>query len=118
MQRSRQRGATVAATTKNRIERLEAELRFRIWVRHQRFLESLSIEDLEVWTTNGQCPERPEPAPGMSPLDDMARELQKLWKQDQQTWSGRNREELGFFGLHGHWPEQGCGTSCRKTEEQ
>jgi hypothetical protein len=107
----------MAPTTRERIERLEVETRFRIWVRRKRFLDSFSIEELEVMKITGQFPERPEPAPGMSPLDNMAREeLQRLWKEDQQTWAGRNREELRFFVLHGHWPEQECDEqNCSKT---
>jgi hypothetical protein len=108
----------MAATTRNRIERLEAEVRFRVWVRHQRWLESLSEKELEMWAASGQCPERPEPLPGMSPLDQMEREeLQKLWKEGEQRWEGRNREDLAFFCLHGHWQEQACATNCRKRQE-
>jgi hypothetical protein len=108
----------MATRSRNRIERLETEVRFRIWVRHERFLESLSIEDLEMLTTTGQCPERLEPPPGMSRLDDMEREeLRKLWKEDEQSWEGRNREDLAFFCLHGHWQEQECGANCRKKQE-
>jgi hypothetical protein len=106
-------------TTRSRIERLEKEMYFRMWVRYQRFFESLSVDELDVWAATGQRPERPEPAPGMSRLDGMTREeLQKLWKEDQQWLAGRNREEWGFFSIHGHWPEQGCGANCRKTQKQ
>jgi|SRR5580692_9112024 hypothetical protein len=106
-------------TTRSRIERIEKELYFRTWVRHERNLESLSVDELDVLATTGQWPDRPEPAPGMSRFDNMTREeLRKLWKEDQQTWAGRNREEWGFFGLHGHWPEQGCGANCRKSQKQ
>jgi hypothetical protein len=105
--------------TRRRIERLEAELSFRIWVRDQRFLESLSVDELEMWTATGHCPERPEPSPGTSRFDNMEREeLRKLWKDHERAWAGRNREEIGFFASHGHWPEQGCGTNCPKTREQ
>ena len=55
----------------------------------------------------------------MSPIDDMAREeLRKLWKEEQQEWTGRNREDMVFFCLHGHWPERTCGTECMRTEER
>jgi len=109
----------MATTSRKRIERLEQELEFRVWVRHKRILESLSMDDLLVWATTAQCPEHPEPLPGMSPIDDMEREdLRKLWKEEQQEWAGRNREDLAFFGLHGHWPERACGTECMKTQER
>lgn len=104
-------------TTRNRIERLEAEVRFRIWVRHKRFLDSLSMDDLEMWSATGQCPERPEPLPGMSPIDNMERgDLQKLRKEDEQCWVGRSREDLAFFCLHGHWQEQGCSDYCTRSK--
>jgi hypothetical protein len=106
-------------TLRERIERLEAELRFRIWIRQHRFFESLSIEELEAWSMTGQRPEREEPAPGMSALDNMERkEIQKRWKEDEQKYEGRNREEIEFFRFHGHWLEQGCSTDCRKTQEK
>jgi hypothetical protein len=105
-------------TLRERIERLEEELRFRIWIREHRFFESLSSEELEAWAVRGDRPEREEPASGMSALDNMERkELQKLWKEDERKYEGRNREEKVFYILHGHWPEQGCGTNCTKSHE-
>jgi len=109
----------MATTSRNRIERLERELEFRAWDRliRRRFARTRAV--LEVWTTTTQCPERPEPLPGMSPIDNMEREdLRKLWKEEQQEWAGRNREDLAFFCLHGHWPERACGTECMKTQER
>ncbi|HST09619.1 MAG TPA: hypothetical protein VLL05_04535, partial [Terriglobales bacterium] len=83
----------------------------------QRMLEHLTVDELEAGAFTGQWPDRPEPAPGMSSLDKMDRTcLIKLWKEDQQNWEGRNREEMLFFAIHGHWPEQGCGTKCQKSE--
>jgi|SRR5271157_5194922 len=109
----------MATTSRNRIERLEAELQFRFWVRHKRWLDSLSIDELKAYAETGQYPGRPEPPPGMSPIDNMEREeLRKLWKEEEQTWSGRNREEMVFFCLHGHWPERACGTECMNTQER
>ncbi len=107
------------ATTRNRIERLERELEFRVWVRHTRILESLSIDELEILATTAQYPERPEPSPGMSPIDDMEREeLRKQWQEEEQGLAGRTRQDLAFFCLHGHWPERACGTECMRTEER
>lgn len=99
----------MAATLSRRIEQVEKELQFRIWVRNQRFLKSLSVEDLVQWAGTGEIPDRPDPIPGTSPLDHMTRdELFKLWQQDEKVFFGRNREELEFYVVHRHWPEQGC----------
>ena len=38
--------------------------------------------------------------------------IRTLWKEDQKHHQGRNREQLRFYGLHGHWPEQGCDAEC------
>jgi hypothetical protein len=105
-------------TTRNRIERLETEMRFRTWVRHKRFRESLAINDLEMWAATGKRPERPEPTPGMSPIDNMEREqLVKMWKEDQNKFAWRNCAELAYFTLHGHWAEQACKTRCPKEQK-
>ena len=104
-------------TIDSRLERLEREVRFRIWIRFQRMLEHLTVDELEAGAFTGQWPDRPEPAPGMSSLDKMDRaNLIKLWKEDQQKLEGRNREQMLFFVVHGHWPEQGCGPTCKKSE--
>jgi hypothetical protein len=69
--------------------------------------ETMSIEELETLASTGQWPERPEPAPGASPVDAMGRSnLRKLWKQDLEKFAGRNSGELEFYALHGHWPEE------------
>jgi hypothetical protein len=57
-------------TLRERIELLEEELRFRIWIRQNRFLESFSIEELEAWSMTGERPEREEPPPGTSSFDN------------------------------------------------
>jgi hypothetical protein len=109
----------MAATNRNRIKRLERELEFKFWIRHERWFDSLSADELKTYAETGQYPERPEPAPGISPIDNMEREeLRKLWKEEKQTWSGRNREEMTFFGVHGHWPERACSTECMNTQER
>ena len=59
----------MATRSRNQIERLETEVRFRIWVRHERFLESLSIEDLEMLTLSSS---------GVSMLADTKRFAQAL----------------------------------------
>lgn len=104
-------------TIESRLERLENEVRFRIWIRYQRMIEHFTLDELEAVASTGQWPDRPEPAPGMSSLDKMDRaSLIKLWKEDQQKFEGRNREQMLFFAIHGHWPEQGCGTECQESE--
>ena len=107
----------MATTLRSRIERLERELQFRAWVRHQRFLKSLSFEELGQLATTGQIPNRPQPLPGTSPLDNMTREeLHKLWEENKRVFFGRNSKELDFYAVHGHWPEQGCANrDCRAT---
>jgi|SRR5215831_12016704 len=93
----------MATTISSRIERLERELKFRAWVRHQRRLQAMSDDELLSCASAGNYPERPEPPAGMSPMDSMERdELRKLWKQDEERWAGRTGEDLGFFCRHGH----------------
>jgi hypothetical protein len=71
------------APLKNRVERLENELRFRAWVAFERFLEGLSKEQLEDVATHWRFPDPlPEPLPlGASRLDTLSRkELVELWR--------------------------------------
>jgi hypothetical protein len=44
------------------------------------------------------------------------KELLELWKENQQEFAGRNREQLDFFARHGHWPEQSYGPDCKAAE--
>ena len=102
-------------TIRNRIERLEREMRFRRWVRFRRFLESLSPDEVMEFAMTGQRPQRPGPAPGMSPIDDMEREqLLKMWKEDEREFAGRNCAELAYFALNGYWV--GAGVQDRVPE--
>jgi len=74
---------------------------------------TMSIEELETLAATGHWPDRPEPAPGASRLDTMDRlSLLNLWTEDQRLLAGRNSDELGFYAIHGHWPEQGCSAEC------
>ena len=103
------------ATTRKRLERIEGAVRFREWIGSERMLESMSEEELEVLAATGQWPDRPEPAPGTSSLDDMSRQdLIKMWKEALRRFAGRNSEDLEFYALHGHWPEQAC-RYCREA---
>jgi hypothetical protein len=75
------------ATLKNRIERLDKELRFRAWLAFERFLEGLSKEQLKDLATYWRFPDPlPEPLPlGASRLDALDRErLLKLWRDDER----------------------------------
>ena len=37
-----------------------------------------------------------------------------LWKEDQRLFAGRNSDELEFYAIHGHWPEQGVLTTAKR----
>ena len=91
----------------SRLERIESELRFRVWVRDSRAFEAMSADELEAFAGTGNWPDRPEPAPGTCRLDTMDRaSLIKLWKEDLQLFAGRSGDELEFFAIHGEWPGQ------------
>ena len=95
-------------TVRKRLDRIEDEVRFRAWIGAERMLESMSEEELQTLAVTGQWPDRPEPAPGTSSLDDMSRQdLIKLWKDALRRFAGRNSKEMEFYALHGHWPDQG-----------
>jgi len=105
------------AMLKTRLERLERQREFRIWLRTQRLIERLTDEQLQFLRVTGWT-EAPEPQPGASPLDNLSRnELIKLWEESEWIFGGRSSEELGFFADHGHWPEDECGErTCSKNE--
>jgi len=106
------------ATIESRIERIETEIRFRFWVRWQRMVEDMNIDEMEMIASTLQWSNRPEPAPGASPLDAMDRiNLIKMWNQDQRRYAGRNNEQLVFYACHGHWPEQACGECCKASAQ-
>lgn len=99
------------ATQRSRIERLELEMQFRLWLWHARLLESLTIEQLEECACLGRLPDPlPGPLPrGKSELEGLDRKhLMQLWEEDQRFFGGRSRQELIFFTAHAHWPEQAC----------
>ena len=99
-----------------RLERLEKELKFRVWVHDQRLIEDMSNEELEHYQATGELLRRPPPGPGESRLDGMDRQaLLDLWKSENQWLQGRNRGQMDFFGRHGHWPEQACRAGCNGT---
>ena len=115
---------------KSRVERLEREHRFRIWLNFQRFLEGLTDEQLEDVAIDWRFPEPlPEPLPmGASRLDGLDRKsLMKLWEESErqserrtartmQEMKDRSPDERRFHFHHQHWPEQACNTAnCHKT---
>lgn len=102
---------------KTRLERLERQRKFRIWLRSQRLIESLTDEQLQFLRVTGWTG-APEPQPGASPLDNLSRnELIKLWEESEWIFGGRSSEELGFFADHVHWPEEECDErTCSKNE--
>jgi hypothetical protein len=73
---------------KRRLDRVEDEIRFRVWVSVHRMLETMTIEELDVFVATGRWPDRPDPAPGTSHLDAMDRAgLVKLWKEDIRKYA-------------------------------
>lgn len=94
-----------------RIARLEREQRFRDWLTDKRFFESWTDQQLEVYARHGQLPEPlPVPLPpGASRLDGMDRKsLIRMWEAHEREFAGRTDEELLFYSVHKHWPEQPC----------
>jgi len=113
------------ANLKSRVERLEKEQQFRTWLGFERFLESLTVEQLEELSLHWRFPEvLPEPLPkGASRLDRLDRKtLLKLWEESERDTArimdemkGRSLDERRFHMDHQHWPEQACSTAnCRK----
>jgi hypothetical protein len=111
-----------AMAIRNRIEVLERETRFQDWLRFQRYLEALSVEQLEAFVVLGFIPD-PAPSelpPGMSRLDSLPRkELTRLFNADERKrarFDRRSNEEKLFFIDHAHWPEVTCEQSdCQKA---
>src|SRR5215831_3102862 len=106
------------ANLKSRVERLEKEQQFRTWIGFERFLESLTDEQLEELSLYWRFPEvLPEPLPkGASRLDGLDRKtLLKLWEESEreigrlmEEMEGRSLDERRFHLDHQHWPEQSC----------
>jgi hypothetical protein len=107
------------ATRKSRIKRLELEMEFRRWLRHERLLERLTYEQLEECACLGRLPDPlPVPLPrGESKLEGLDRKaLIQLCEDDLRFFGGRSQQELAFFTAHGHWLEQACNEGeCSKA---
>jgi hypothetical protein len=100
-----------------RVQRLQREVEFQAFIRCERIIENMTDDELEHLAATGEWPNRPDPLPGTSRLDNMNRkELLALWKQDQAEFAGRNQEQLTFYARHRHWPEQSCGLDCKTVE--
>jgi hypothetical protein len=106
------------ATLRNRLERLEFELQFKTWVRFQRWLESLTDQEMQDYiASDGTFPEPfLDPPSGSTWLDNLDRSaLMQLWEENQRWAAGRTSADAGFYAEHGHWPDQPCtGRDCRK----
>jgi hypothetical protein len=98
---------------KQRLNRIENAIRFRLWLRETRMSEAMSMEEIEFLLTTGKWPERLEPIPGASQLDAIDRKtLLKRWEQQDQVCYGRGLPEIKYYDEHGHWPEQACDAQC------
>src|SRR6266478_9847679 len=107
-----------------RIKRLEDECHFRRWFQFERYMESLSEEQLSFFARHGFC-EDPQPEPllfGSSKLDTLDRKkLVELWQESERThaqFATRSSEDQECFCIHGHWPEEVCGPECSATPEE
>jgi hypothetical protein len=109
---------------KSRVERLESEYRFRHWYHFERYMESLSDEQLESFATQGffEGPQ-PEPLPaGKSKLDGLDRKRLVELCHESERWyahfAAHSVEDQDFLGIHGHWPEEACGHECLAIENR
>jgi hypothetical protein len=100
---------------KSRVERAEREHRFRAWLEVQRFFDNFTEEQLRTYARHG-CLSKPLPEPlprGKSRLDGLDRKsLIRLWREHDRIFRGRSKEEMLFFAIHAHWPEQACDERC------
>jgi len=97
------------ASIQERLKQLEDSQRFIDWFLGERFMESLTLEQLENLARDRRWPEPlPEPLPpGASQLDRLDRKsLIKLWEERERIFGHRSRDETAFFGENGYWPEQ------------
>lgn len=77
------------ASIQDRLKQLEDRQRFIDWFLFDRFLESLTREQLETFAHDGRLPEPlPEPLPkGASRLDGLDRKsLIKLWEESERMF--------------------------------
>ena len=93
------------AHIRNRLTRLEKKRRFLDWFVWDRFVDSLTEDELGIYVRDGKPP---EPIPNRpSRFDTMDRKtLSKLWEENERIFAGRSPEELEYFAENGHWPEQ------------
>ena len=93
------------ASIRDRLEKLENKRRFLDWFVLNRFLDTLTLEELETWTSGRGLP---DPVPNRpSSFDTMEREsLRKLWEEDERRFAGRSKEEQEFYVNNGFFPEQ------------
>jgi hypothetical protein len=90
---------------RDRLEKLDRDRRFLDWFVLNRFLVTLTLEELETFVSGGGYP---DPIPNRpSSLDTMdQKSLRKLWEEDELRFGGRSKEEHEFYADNGLWPEQ------------
>ena len=90
---------------RDRLEKLDRDRRFLDWFVLQRFLVTLTMEELETWTFGGSLP---DPIPNRpSSFDTMDRKsLSRLWEENELIFAGRSKEEHEFYAANGFWPER------------
>jgi hypothetical protein len=93
------------ASIRARLMRLENNRRFLNWFAMDRFLASLTDDELVTYAGDGELP---EPIPNRpSPLDRLDRKtLLKLWEEDERIFGGRSQDDLDYCSKNGIWPEQ------------
>jgi hypothetical protein len=90
---------------RERLEKLESERRFLEWFVLDRFLATLTREELETWASGRGVP---DPVPNRpSSLDTLDRKsLRRLWEEHNLIFEGRSKEECEFYADNGLFPEQ------------
>ena len=93
------------SSIRERLELLEKEHRFLTWVLSYRFIESLTVNELEAFAHDNSLP---DPAPNrLSRLEGLDRNsLLKLWEEQERLLEYRSSEDLKHFCTHGRWPEE------------
>jgi hypothetical protein len=82
-------------TMRERLQRVENELRFRAWLGRERMIEAMTIEELMTYQATGRWPDRSEPAPGSCSLDAMDREsVRKLFEKERKRYDAHNAHEV------------------------
>ena len=90
---------------RERLEKLESERRFLEWFVVHRFLNTLTLEELESWASGKKFPDPVLHQP--SSVDTLDRKsLRKLWEEQNLIFEGRSMAEQEFYADNGFFPEQ------------